>query len=130
MLIAFTFYIVIFLAAGFWEFILPFQLKKNNSTIQCFRIYENFTNDSYFNTTNLTDILNENESLFGIADNNTMSHITWLFLNSVTEFLAVILLIFILFKKIKEMIRGKSLSSYILVLLLHFFSVLLCFYIL
>ena len=118
-------YIFIYITTGLIEFIIPLQSKKENITITCYYInlnntnltnitipninssdYDNYTNNIVpnFNTTNLTSILNnkkDDDSLFGLIDNDTLGPSTWMLLNAAVDIASVLIILFIFMRKKK-----------------------------
>lgn len=129
MIVVFFPYILIFTITAIGELIIPFQTKNYNTSIQCYQINNNLTNISDDNTTNFTNILNYDESFFGIVDKNTIDPIIWLFLNSAIDFLTIFILLFIFIKKNNGNDKGcisQILTFSIIILLIIRVALFLC----
>ena len=91
MFAAFFAYILIFSVISIGEFGTTLHYKN----ITCYNDDSNTTNNSDFNFTNLTEILNEDEKFFGVIDANIISPNNWLLFSGIIGFILVLLMMFV-----------------------------------
>jgi formate-dependent nitrite reductase membrane component NrfD len=97
MIIAFLLYVLIFMVVSIGEFGTLLHYKN----MTCYRPESNNTNDTLdqnFNTTNLTDILNEkeDEKFWGVVDTNILNPKIWLGLSALVGIVMVFCILFVL----------------------------------